>query len=247
MSGFGAWRWYRLAKDPYELVASKILPHILSWLDCWPSCPILPLTNKIQIVSNIGWSLAISAWNCHLIHYNDIGLLSTAAMKRLHWSLFCQKVLSKTFRTNFPSTFCKRTSFQSTFFNVGEFSLGPVFLIPVIIHKNWQVKGNFIQTFSRKMLYETSKCVSHLFENTPCCSQKTYAWYHSRRAIGICHPTNNLHLLLKRGKYCRHLYQNIVYLCSFISSFLTNFEVNGHHTSTIKAKALRTDVHPQAF
>ncbi len=72
----------------------------------------------------------ISAWDCHLTHNNDIGLLSTLAMNCQHWSLFCRKVLSINFRTNFPSTFCKRTSFQSAFFNEDEFSLGPVFLIP---------------------------------------------------------------------------------------------------------------------
>ncbi len=32
--------------------------------------------------------------------------------------------------TNFPSTFCKRTRFQSAFFNEDEFSLGPVFIEP---------------------------------------------------------------------------------------------------------------------
>ncbi len=95
--------------------------------DCWSWCPILPIINKIKIVSDIGCSPAISAWDCHLIHDNDIGLLSTAAMKCLHWSLFCQKILSVNFRTNFPNTFCKRTSFQSAFFNEDEFSLGPVF------------------------------------------------------------------------------------------------------------------------
>ncbi len=94
----------------------------------WPSWPILPLINKIKIVFDIGWSSAISAWDCHLIHDDGIGLLSTAATKCLHWSLFCQKILSENFRTNFPSTFCKRTSFQSAFFNKDEFSLGPVFI-----------------------------------------------------------------------------------------------------------------------
>ncbi len=39
-------------------------------------------------------------------------------MKRLHRSLFCQKIQSENFRTNFPSTFCKTTSFQSAFFNL---------------------------------------------------------------------------------------------------------------------------------
>ncbi len=99
---------------------------------CWPSWPILPLNNEIKIVSDIGRS-AISAWDCHLIYDNDICLLSTAAMKCLHWSLFCQKILSENFRTYFPSTFCKRTSFQSAFFNKDEFSLGPVFLIPELV------------------------------------------------------------------------------------------------------------------
>ncbi len=93
-----------------------------SGIDKWPSCPILPLINKIKIVCDIGWSPAISAWDCHLIHDNDIGLLSTADMKCLHWSLFCQINLSEYFRMNFPSTFCKRTSFQSA-----VFYSGPVF------------------------------------------------------------------------------------------------------------------------
>ncbi len=99
----------------------------LAWLcgHCWPSCPIQPLINK-KTVSDIGWFLAIAAWDCHLIHDNGIHLLSRAAVKRLHWSLFCQKILSENFRTNFPSKFCKRTSFQSD-----QFSLGPVFLIPL--------------------------------------------------------------------------------------------------------------------
>ncbi len=44
--------------------------------DCWPSCPILPLINKIKIVSDIGWSPAISAWDCHLIHDNPESLHS---------------------------------------------------------------------------------------------------------------------------------------------------------------------------
>ncbi len=99
--------------------------------DCWPSCPILPLIGKIKIVSDIGWSPAISAWDCHLIHDNGIGLLSIAAMKCLHWSVFCQEILSVNFRTNFPSTFCNRTSFQSAFFTQDQFSLGPVFLLPI--------------------------------------------------------------------------------------------------------------------
>ncbi len=64
---------------------------------CWPSWTSLPLINKIKIVSGIGRSPVISAWDCHLIHDNGIGLLSTAAMKRLHWSLFCQKVCQKIF------------------------------------------------------------------------------------------------------------------------------------------------------
>ncbi len=98
--------------------------------DCWSSCPILLLINKIKIVSDIGWSSAISAWDCHLIHDNGIGLLSTAAMKCLHLSLFCQKRLFENFWTNFPSTFCNRTSFQSAFFTEDQFSLGPVFLTP---------------------------------------------------------------------------------------------------------------------
>ncbi len=117
--------------------------------DCGPSCSILPLINKIKIVSDFGWSTAVSAWDCHLIHDNDIGLLSTAAMKCLHWSLFCQKILFVNFRTNFPTTFCKRTSFQSAFFNEDEFSLGPVFLIPdyaPIDLQNGPTNGGVVRT-----------------------------------------------------------------------------------------------------
>ncbi len=44
-------------------------------------------------------------------------------MKCPHWSLFCQINLSENFRTNFPSTFCKKTSFQTAFFTQDQFSL----------------------------------------------------------------------------------------------------------------------------
>ncbi len=98
MSGYGAWRWYWLAKGAKNITAYFKLTR--SCGDCWPSCPILPLINKIKIVSDIGWSPAISAWDCHLIHGNDTGLLSTAAMKCLYWSLFCKKILSENFWTN---------------------------------------------------------------------------------------------------------------------------------------------------
>ncbi len=97
---------------------------------CWPSWPILSSINKIKIVSDIGKTPSISVLHFHLNHDNDIGLLLTVAMKCLHSSLFCQKILAQNFRTNFPSTLCKRTSFQSAFFNVDEFSLGPVFIEP---------------------------------------------------------------------------------------------------------------------
>ncbi len=68
----------------------------------------------------------VSAWNCHLIHDNYIGLLTTVSMKCLHRPLLCEKILSENFWTNFPSTFAKRT-----FFNKDELSLGPVFFIPL--------------------------------------------------------------------------------------------------------------------
>ncbi len=88
---------------------------------CWSSWPSLPLINKIKIVNDIDWSPVKSAWNCHLIHDNDIGLLSTVAIySGLHRPLLCEKIL-----------FGKRTSFQRAFFNKDEFSLGPVSLIPL--------------------------------------------------------------------------------------------------------------------
>ncbi len=92
--------------------------------------PSNTINQENKIVSYITWSPAISAWDCHLIHDNYFGTLSTAAMKCLHWSLFCQINLSENYRTNFPSAFGKRTSFQSAFFNEDEFSLGPVFIEP---------------------------------------------------------------------------------------------------------------------
>ncbi len=59
------------------------------------------------------------------------------------WTLFCNKILSENFRTNFPSTFCrgaslpcafcKSVSFPCRFCNVDEVSSGPVYLIP-----SWQ-------------------------------------------------------------------------------------------------------------
>ncbi len=86
-----------------------------SWGDCWSSCPISLLINKIKIVSDIGWSSAISAWNCHLIHNNDIGLLSTVAMERLHWSLFCQEVCQKIFGRIFQVRFATGRVFKVHF------------------------------------------------------------------------------------------------------------------------------------
>ncbi len=118
--------------------------------DCWLLCPILPLINKIKMVSDIGWSPAISALDCQLIYDNDIGLLSTAAMKCLHWSLFCHKILSVHFRTNFSSTFCKRTSFQSAFFNEDDFSLGPMLKVAANVCKNGSVFG---QRFFSKITF----------------------------------------------------------------------------------------------
>ncbi len=96
-----------------------------SWGGCWSPCTILLLINKINIVSDIGWSSAISAWNCHLIHDNDIGLISTAAMKLQHWSLFCQKVCQKMFGRIFQVRFATKYIFQ----------WGPVFIEPVRTHK----------------------------------------------------------------------------------------------------------------
>ncbi len=88
-----------------------------SWGDCWSSCPILLLINKIKIVRDIGWSSAISAWNCHLIHDNDIGLLSTAAMKRLHWSLFCQKNCVRKFSDEFSKYVLQQDEFSKCIFH----------------------------------------------------------------------------------------------------------------------------------
>ncbi len=99
-----------------------------SWGDCWSSCPILLLINKIKIVSDIGWSSAVLAWNCHLIHDNDIGLLTTASMKRLCWSLFCQKVCLKIFGRIFQWRFATGRVFKVHFsprtrFRYDQFSL----------------------------------------------------------------------------------------------------------------------------
>ncbi len=82
---------------------------------CWPSWTALPLINKIRIVSDIGWSPVISTWDCHLIHDNGIDLLSTAAMKRLHWSLFCQKVCQKIFGRIFQVHFATGRVFKVRF------------------------------------------------------------------------------------------------------------------------------------
>ncbi len=67
----------------------------------------------------------ISAWNCHLIH--DIGLLSTAAMKRLHWSLFCHKKSVRKFSDEFSKYFLLQDEFSKCIFH-----LGPVFIEPNI-------------------------------------------------------------------------------------------------------------------
>ncbi len=87
---------------------------------CWPSWPILPLINKMKIVSDIGWSPAISAWDCHLIRDNDIGLLSTAAMKCLHWSLFCQKISVRKFPDEFSRYVLQKDEFSKCVFRCGR-------------------------------------------------------------------------------------------------------------------------------
>ncbi len=130
---------------------------------CWPSWPSLPLTNIVSV----------SAWNCHLIHDNDIGLLSTVAMKCLHRPLLCEKILSENFWTYFPSRFGKRTSFQSAFFNKDEFSLGPVFLIPLPCVRYGYLRNslpgsnhpsNDVQSFNFLTIrwYKSHKLLSHV-------------------------------------------------------------------------------------
>ncbi len=84
------------------------------------TAPILTLINKIKIVSNIGWSPAISAWDCHLIHGNDIGLLSTAAMKCLHWTLFCQNILPVNFLYEFSKYVLQKDKFSKRVFQWGR-------------------------------------------------------------------------------------------------------------------------------
>ncbi len=65
--------------------------------------------------------LVISAWDCHLIHDNGIGLLSTAAMKCLHWSLFCETILSENFRTNFSNKYVlQKDEFSNYVFQSGR-------------------------------------------------------------------------------------------------------------------------------
>ncbi len=85
----------------------------------------IPILLKLAclIGIDVGWSPGISAWDCHLIHGNDIGPLSTAATKYLHCFAkeFCQKIVGRIFQgASFPCTLC----------TVDEFSLGPVFLMP---------------------------------------------------------------------------------------------------------------------
>ncbi len=87
---------------------------------CWPSWPILPLINKIKIVSDIGWSPGITAWGCHLIHDNDIGLLSAVATKYLHWSLFCQKSYVRKFSDEFSKYVLQRGEFSKCVFAKGR-------------------------------------------------------------------------------------------------------------------------------
>ncbi len=82
--------------------------------------PTLSIINQIKIENHIGWSTVISTWDCHLIQDNDIGLLSTAAMKCLHWSLFCQKKSASKLADEFSKYILQKD----------EFSLGPVFHIP---------------------------------------------------------------------------------------------------------------------
>ncbi len=83
---------------------------------------LVPLINKIKMVSDIGWSSEMSAWNCHHIHDNAIGLLSTVAMKCLHWSLFCQKKSVRKFSDEFSKYVLQQDEFSKCIFH-----LGPVF------------------------------------------------------------------------------------------------------------------------
>ncbi len=107
-----------------------------SWGDCWSSCPILLLINK----KNCKWYRLI---------ISDIGLELSSHPRQWHWLtidsgyetsaliIVLPKSLSEKFRTNFPSMFCNRTSFQSAFFTKNQFSLGPVFIEPFSIITNW--------------------------------------------------------------------------------------------------------------
>ncbi len=52
--------------------------------------------------------------------------------------------------TNFASTFCKRTTFQSAFFNEGQSSLGPVFIEPIISVLTYALWANIFKKFSNK-------------------------------------------------------------------------------------------------
>ncbi len=85
---------------------------------CWPSWPILLLINKMKIVSDIGWSPATSI--CHLIHDNDIGLISTAAVKCLHWSLFCQNKSVSKFSDEFSKYVLQKVEFSKCIFQCGR-------------------------------------------------------------------------------------------------------------------------------
>ncbi len=135
-----------------------------------------------------------SAWDCHLIHGNDISLLSTAAMKCLHWSLFCQKLLSENVWANFTSTFCKRTSFQSAFFNADEFSLGPVFLIQISIVYAGVIHGGRLKVI-RLRSFIIWKFAEGIFFNT------------TRRDWGYCNERALTYRFIVRwGKaFCRQL------------------------------------------
>ncbi len=112
----------------------------------------------------------ISVWDCHLIHGNAIGLLSTSAMKCLHWSLLCQKILSENFRTNFPSTFCKRTSFQSAIFNVGAFPLGPIF--PYTVNQRISFNLGYKDLRKYRICVNTCKAATRSLVFQPSCQRQ---------------------------------------------------------------------------
>ncbi len=122
-----------LPKGRAKLVYGRVLLFTCLWFG-WG---LIRFSGIAGVWSGAVWLTAICKW--YRLITSDIGLglsshprqwlwLTIDSGYDLHWSLFCQKVLSENVWSNFPSTFCKRTSFQSAFFNEYQFSLGPVFI-----------------------------------------------------------------------------------------------------------------------